>query len=83
MENWITTENALTKTFVFNDFVEAIGFISMCAIEIEKLNHHPSWTNTYNKIEVTLTTHDSGNKVTQKDYQLADILDKHFQKFRK
>ena len=50
-------------------------WMQKASIEIEKLNHHPEWTNVYNKVEVRLTTHDAGNIVTEKDWELARILD--------
>lgn len=74
--NWIEKNNALEKTFRFISFTEAIHWMLRASIEIEKINHHPEWTNVYNKVLVRLTTHDSGSTITEKDYQLADILDK-------
>ncbi len=73
--NWIEIDNKLTKTFKFGSFVEAITWMNHASVFIDKLNHHPEWTNIYNKVTVTLTTHDAGNTVTDKDRQLAAILD--------
>lgn len=73
---WIEQNNKLKKTFVFNDFVEAFGFMAQVAILAEKMNHHPWWANVYNKVEIELTTHDAGNIVTEKDEKLAKAIDK-------
>ena len=66
----------LIKTFEFADFVQAFGFMTRVAIVAEKVNHHPTWSNTWNKVEIKLTTHDAGNKVTEKDRSLAQAIDK-------
>ena len=77
---WKEENNCLTKTFEFADFIEAFGFMTRAAIVIEKHNHHPEWTNVYNRLTISLTTHDAGNVVTDKDRALADALDKLFEK---
>ncbi len=74
--NWKEQDNKLCKTFEFTDFAEAMAWMVKAAFAIEKLNHHPEWSNVYNKVEVKLTTHDAGNTITDKDRKLADILDK-------
>lgn len=61
---------AIRKTFKFKNFSEAWAFMSRCALLAEKMNHHPEWTNVYNRVDVTLTTHDSGG-VTEKDIEMA------------
>lgn len=66
--------DAIAKTFKFKSFVAAWGFMSQAAIEAEKLNHHPEWFNVYNKVEVTLTTHDVGGLSTL-DVALAEKMD--------
>ena len=71
---WKEENNALHKTFVFDDFNQAIDFMRSAAPAIDKLNHHPEWTNVYNKVMVKLTTHDAGNVVTEKDRKLLDSL---------
>lgn len=73
--DWIETNQSLTKTFKFSDFLSAIHWMSSAANVIEKLGHHPEWTNIYNKVTVKLTTHDAGNAVTDKDRELAKLLD--------
>ena len=72
---WIEAENQLKRTFAFNDFVEAFGFMGKVALLAERANHHPYWTNVYNKVEIILSTHDAGNIVTEKDRQLAAEID--------
>lgn len=66
---------AIYKQFKFKNFVEAFGFMTRAAIHAEKLNHHPEWFNVYNRVEVTLTTHDTGG-LSDLDGKLARIMDK-------
>ncbi|MXQ09503.1 4a-hydroxytetrahydrobiopterin dehydratase [Alphaproteobacteria bacterium GH1-50] len=66
--------DAITKKFKFKDFVEAWGFMSRAAIVAEKMNHHPEWSNVYNRVEITLTTHDAGG-LSALDVELANELD--------
>ncbi len=80
MNNWTEINNELQKTFVFGSFMEAIQWMLKASAEIEQCNHHPTWTNTYNKVHVRLTTHDEGNTITQKDCELAKALDFLFDK---
>jgi len=75
MNNWIEEDNKLTKTFKFKTFGDAIAWMVKASYFIEKMDHHPEWTNIYNKVMVTLTTHDAGNKITEKDRNLAEALD--------
>ncbi|MEO5976217.1 MAG: 4a-hydroxytetrahydrobiopterin dehydratase [Chryseolinea sp.] len=72
---WVTESNKLKKTFKFKDFTEAFGFMTRVAILAEKMNHHPTWTNNYNTVSFELSTHDAGNIVTEKDRQLAKVID--------
>jgi 4a-hydroxytetrahydrobiopterin dehydratase len=65
-----TDKDALTKTFVFKDFNDAFGFMARCALLAEKMNHHPEWFNVWNKVEITLNTHDAGG-VTELDIKMA------------
>lgn len=65
---------ALEKTFKFANFVEAFGFMTRAAIHAEKLNHHPEWFNVYNRVEVKLTTHDTGG-LSELDVKLAGVMD--------
>ena len=66
--------NAITKNYQFSDFNAAFGFMSRVAIKAEKMDHHPEWFNVYNRVEVTLSTHDAGG-VTQLDIELAEFMD--------
>jgi 4a-hydroxytetrahydrobiopterin dehydratase len=72
---WKKENNKLTKTFVFKDFTEAFGFMTQVAIVAEKMNHHPTWSNTWNTVNFELCTHDAGNTVTEKDLKLAEAID--------
>ncbi|UXX80789.1 4a-hydroxytetrahydrobiopterin dehydratase [Reichenbachiella carrageenanivorans] len=72
---WQEANNTLSKTFKFKDFTAAFGFMTKVAIEAEKMNHHPNWSNVYNQVTITLTTHDAGNIVTEKDRKLAEVID--------
>lgn len=73
---WKEEKNKLTRTIEFDDFISAFGFMSQVAIIAEKMNHHPSWSNTYNKVNFELSTHDAGDIVTEKDRKLAQEIDK-------
>jgi len=73
----------LEKTFHFSSFLKAIEFMNDASKEIEILNHHPEWSNVYNKVRVILRTHDAGNKVTELDFRLAKILDSVYDGFNK
>ena len=75
MNYWTEQHNTLHKTFVFSTFLDAMHWMLKASAEIEKLNHHPKWTNMYTTVEVELSTHDAGNRVTEKDWELARILD--------
>jgi len=72
---WVETDNKLTRTIKFADFVEAFAFMTKVALLAEKLNHHPDWRNVYNTVEITLTTHDAGNTITEKDRKFASKID--------
>lgn len=74
-DTWIEKENTLYRKFTFKDFSEAFAFMTRVAIEAEKLNHHPKWTNVWNTVELWLNTHDAGDTVTEKDHQLAKKID--------
>lgn len=73
LQGWSVVKGKLHKDFVFDDFIEAFGFMCKAAIHIEKMNHHPEWFNVYNKISVDLVTHDAGG-ITQNDIALARTL---------
>lgn len=73
--SWKESNDSLTKTFVFKSFEDAMNWMQKAAKKIDQLNHHPEWTNIYNTIHVKLNTHDAGGIVTEKDHQLASVLD--------
>jgi len=73
---WKEKNNKLEKTFKFKNFIEAFSFMTRVALVAEKMNHHPSWTNVYNRVEISLNTHDAGDIVTDKDRKLAEAIDK-------
>lgn len=75
-EGWLEENNKLKRTFTFKNFIEAFAFMTKVAILAEKHNHHPWWSNVYNKVQIELCTHDAGNIVTQKDRNLAKDIDK-------
>jgi 4a-hydroxytetrahydrobiopterin dehydratase len=71
----VKDRDAITRKFTFSDFNEAFGFMMRVAMIAEKLDHHPEWFNVYNKVEVTLATHDAGG-VTERDVKLAQAMDR-------
>lgn len=75
--------DSLLKTFSFKTFEDALSRMMQCSKDIALINHHPQRTNTYNKVSVVLTTHDAGNVVTQKDHDLARILDMYYAEYQK
>lgn len=72
---WIEKDNQLIGTFEFNDFIQAFAFMMEVAMVAEKLDHHPNWTNVYNKVEIRLCTHDACDVVTTKDREMASIIE--------
>lgn len=72
---WSNKENKLYRLFTFSDFSEAFAFICRVALEAEKMNHHPKIINSYNRVELWLSTHDAGDIVTEKDHTLAAKID--------
>ncbi len=73
---WEEKNNRLIKNFEFKNFIEAFGFMTRVAIVAEKMDHHPFWTNVYNRVTIELSTHDAGDVVTDLDHQLAKEIDK-------
>ena len=74
--SWKEADNKLYRKFEFKDFSEAFAFMTRVALEAEKMNHHPNWSNVYNTVEISLNTHDAGDVVTDKDHKLAAKIDK-------
>jgi 4a-hydroxytetrahydrobiopterin dehydratase len=72
---WKKENDQLYKKFEFKDFSEAFAFMTRVALAAEKMDHHPLWTNVYNKVEIWLSTHDAGDVVTDKDKKLAKKID--------
>ncbi|MEQ1676414.1 MAG: 4a-hydroxytetrahydrobiopterin dehydratase [Chitinophagaceae bacterium] len=72
---WTEADNKLYRKFQFKNFSEAFAFMTRVAMEAEKMDHHPLWTNGYNRVEIWLSTHDAGDVVTEKDHKLAKKID--------
>ena len=72
---WTEEANQLKKSFTFQDFTEAFAFMTRVAFLAEAQQHHPNWSNVYNRVDIHLTTHDAGNVVTEKDRKLAKAID--------
>ncbi len=75
MKDWKESNDKLHRTFKFQNFNEAFGFMARVALEAEKMNHHPDWSNSYDTVEINLSSHDAGDKVTDKDRKLAAKID--------
>lgn len=75
MKTWIENENGMTRHFEFQNFDEAWGFMSEVALLAKAMNHHPEWSNSYNKVSITLKTHDAKNRITALDKALASKID--------
>ena len=71
LPGWASENDALVKTFTFGSFREAFSFMTRVAFEAEALDHHPDWSNVYQRVTIRLNTHDAGGKVTAKDVDLA------------
>ena len=76
VSGWTCNDNYISKNFVFNDFSEAFAFMSRVALLSEKLDHHPDWSNVYNKVTINLSTHDAGG-VTKTDLKMAAEIEKY------
>ena len=76
LPGWAFADDKISKTYRFASFTEAIGFITEMAFACEKANHHPDLSNAYNTVTISLCTHDAGNKVTEKDVNLAGEIEK-------
>lgn len=78
---WIEEDNKLKASFEFKDFADAFSFMTSVAIAAEKQNHHPFWTNVWNKVTFELSTHDEGDIVTERDRKLAEAIDDIYRKY--
>ncbi len=72
---WKEADNKLKRSFTFRDFGQAMAFMQQVALVVEELDHHPWWSNMYNKVTIELTSHDAGNTVTARDHRLAGRID--------
>lgn len=75
LSGWSVRDGRLTKSFKFSDFGAAMRFMAACVPAIEKLNHHPTWSNTYSSVSIELLSHDAGNRVTEYDVALAKAIE--------
>ena len=73
--SWAETDGALTRTFEFADFSAAFAFMTRVALLAETRNHHPDWSNSWNRVTISLTTHDAGSVVTEADRSMAAAID--------
>lgn len=80
LKNWSFKETALHRDFKFKTFVESFSFMTSIALEVEKMDHHPDWTNSYNKVSIDLSTH-SAKGITQLDFDLAGTIDTIYKKY--
>jgi 4a-hydroxytetrahydrobiopterin dehydratase len=79
--DWTHDNDTLSRSFQFADFRQAFAFMTEVAFAAEAANHHPEWSNVYNRVQIRLTTHDAGNTVTEKDHQLAAAIDRIFARY--
>ena len=75
LPTWAVKNNSLFKEFTFKNFVEAFSFMTAIALEAEKMDHHPDWSNVYNKVSINLNTHSAGG-ITENDFKLAGEIEK-------
>lgn len=80
LKKWRFENNALKRDYKFVSFVDAFSFMTAVALEAEKMNHHPDWSNGYNKVNVSITNHSAGG-ITQNDFDLAEKMDRIFNNF--
>lgn len=73
--SWTETDDSLQRDFEFENFRAAFAFMTRVAFIAEDLDHHPDWSNVYNKVSITLTTHDAGNTVTDRDRAMSEAID--------
>lgn len=78
---WTEQNGKLSRNLVFKDFNQAFAFMTEIAVIVNKLNHHPWWSNVYNQVNIELTTHDAGDIVTNKDRELAQKIDAILEKY--
>jgi len=77
---WVEKKDFLESSFQFVDFTDAMAFMMEVAFACEKMNHHPEWTNIWNRVVIKLSTHSAGNKVTEKDWALSREIQKIYER---
>ncbi|HZL12081.1 MAG TPA: 4a-hydroxytetrahydrobiopterin dehydratase [Prolixibacteraceae bacterium] len=77
LKDWTLEKNTISREFKFKTFVQAFSFMTAVALEAEKLDHHPDWSNSYNKVSIALTNHEAKG-ITQVDFNLAGKIDRIF-----
>lgn len=80
LTDWTFEQNTIKRDFKFKTFVEAFSFMTSVALTVEKMDHHPDWSNSYNKVIIALSTH-TAKGVTQKDIDLADMINNIYKKY--
>jgi 4a-hydroxytetrahydrobiopterin dehydratase len=75
---WLEENNKLKKTFIFENYLQALNFVNKISIDIEKLGHHPEIMLTWGRVEISTCTHDAGNIITDKDKELTKLIDKQY-----
>jgi 4a-hydroxytetrahydrobiopterin dehydratase len=81
LPEWSVKDAKLHREYRFEDFIHAFGFMAAAAIAIEKMNHHPAWTNVWSSVTVDLWTHDAGG-ITKRDFELAALLERLASRFK-
>ena len=79
LKEWSFEKNTIKRDFKFKTFVEAFSFMTAVALEAEKLNHHPDWSNSYSRVSIVLTTHEADG-ITQLDFDLANTINRIYKK---
>jgi 4a-hydroxytetrahydrobiopterin dehydratase len=82
LKNWSFENNFIKRELKFKTFVDAFSFMTAVAFHAEKMDHHPDWTNVYNKVSIMLNTH-SADGITQNDFDLADVIDSTYNQYKK
>ena len=82
LNNWVYNQSAIHRKLEFHSFVDAFSFMTAVAFVIKKMDHHPNWSNSYNKVDISLTTH-LAKGVTQLDFDLAKVIDSAYKRFGK
>lgn len=81
LSDWKLVDGKLTASFTFKDFRTAFAFITLVAIEAEKADHHPQWSNAYGSVDFAFSTHDAGDKITNLDVEMAEYISETAKKF--